>query len=332
MLPKEGIAEAHARLGDAFFGQHKYRAAEAAYRQAIARKLDLAEVHYNLGLALTGQGKHVGAEAAFRRAIARKPDYVEAYLNLGGTLLGQQKYDAAEAAFRQATDRQPDSGPAWHYLGIALTQQARFDEAGASLQKGYDLLPAKHPLRERTPQLQQQCQRYEALDARLPALLRGTAQPKSAAEQIEFARLCLLKNLYAAAARFFRDAFAAEPKRAEVVERGTRFHAACAAAQAGCGQGKDADALDDQDRARWRRQALDWLRQDLTWWGQALDEGDAETNALARQWLRIWQTDSYLASVRARDALARLPEEERQPWQRLWSDVDALLRRASRPE
>jgi hypothetical protein len=38
------------------------------------------------------------------------------------------------------------------------------------------------------------------------------------------------------------------------------------------------------------------------------------------------------AGIRARDALARLPVEERKQWERLWSDVDALLRRVSQPE
>src|SRR5262249_48736087 len=112
----------------------------------------------------------------------------------------------------------------------------------------------------------------------------------------------------------------------------TRYDAACAAARAGCGQGKDVDQLDDQERTRWRRQALAWLRHDLSWWGQKLDHGNAQTTAQARQWMRRWQTDFHLAGVRARDALARLPDEERQQWERLWSDVDALLRRVSQPE
>jgi tetratricopeptide (TPR) repeat protein len=40
--------------------------------------------------------------------------------------------------------------------------------------------------------------------------------------------------------------------------------------------------------------------------------------------LSSWQTDSALASVRDRAALAELPEDERQQWQRLWADVAAL--------
>jgi serine/threonine-protein kinase len=90
--------------------------------------------------------------------------------------------------------------------------------------------------------------------------------------------------------------------------------------------------LDDQERALWRRQALEWLRQDLTGWDQALKSGNAASNAQVRQKLRHWQIDGDLAGVRDKDALARLPEEERQQWESLWSDVDAVLRRVGEPE
>jgi serine/threonine-protein kinase len=149
---------------------------------------------------------------------------------------------------------------------------------------------------------------------------------------MDLAQLCSIQKHYAAAARFYRNAFTAEPKLAEFVPAGARYHAACAAALAGCGQGKDTDKLDDKEGAHWRRQALDWLRQDLTWWDKALESGDAQTKAQVRQRMRHWQTDGDLASVRAPDALARLPDEERQQWEKLWSDVDGLLRRAGEPE
>jgi hypothetical protein len=177
-------------------------------------------------------------------------------------------------------------------------------------------------------QLQQQCQRYAILDARLPALLRGKEKPANAAEQIELARLCFLKKYHAAAARFSRDAFTAEPELAEDVRAGARYEAACAATLVGCGQSKGARTMDDKERALWRRQALDWLRQDLAGWGKALDKGTPQTKAQVRYWMQHWQNDD-LAGVRARGGLARVPAEERKQWQRLWSDVDALLRRVS---
>src|SRR5262249_20800836 len=121
----------------------------------------------------------------------------------------------------------------------------------------------------------------------------------------------------------YRDALATKPNLAENALSDFRYLAACAAARAGCGQGKDADGLDDGERARWRGQAHDWLRPDLARWGKQ------KTNAQPRQHLRQCQADASLGGVRDRDALARLPVEERDQWERLWSDVDSLLARAS---
>src|SRR4029077_16139708 len=145
-------------------------------------------------------------------------------------------------------------------------------------------------------QLQQQCQRYAILDARLPAVLLGMERP-AAAEEIEFARLCILKKDFAAAARFSRDAFAAEPKLAEVVPTGNRYVAACAAALAGCGQGKDADTLDDKERALWRAQARQWLRADLGAWDKNLVSGLATDRAKVQETLARWREQTELAGL-----------------------------------
>ena len=46
--------------------------------------------------------------------------------------------------------------------------------------------------------------------------------------------------LNCAAARFYEEAFAAQPKLADDLGAAHRYNAACAAALAGCGQSKDA--------------------------------------------------------------------------------------------
>jgi tetratricopeptide (TPR) repeat protein len=362
---KPGYAIAYTNLGGALAAQHKYRQAETAYRKAIDVKPDDAQAHLLLGNALSAQDKHDRAETAYRKAIELKPDFSAAYHDLGNALrrldklaeaetayrkaidlepdharahyslgllfIEQHRFGRAEAAFRKALELQPDFGLAYLYLGFTLIRQARFDEAAGSLKKADDLLPPKHPSREETRQLHQQCQRYRTLNARLPAVLLGTEKPANAAELIEYAQLCLLKRAYAAAARLSRDAFTAEPRLAENVPASTRYDAACAAALAGCGQGsQDADKLNDKERTRWRRQALEWLRQDLTWWRKALDKGKVP-RAQVQLCMRQWQRDDDLAGVRGPVALARLPEEERKQWEKLWSDTDALLRRASEP-
>jgi tetratricopeptide (TPR) repeat protein len=324
-------AEAYYNLGNALTGQGKHGAAEAAYRQAIALRPDFALAHNNLGMALSQQQKP-GAEAAFRQAIALWPDFAVAYNNLGMALVQQRKHGEAEAAYRQAIAHQPDFALAHFNLAYALGEQGRFDEALAFVNQGNALLPTGAPLRERARPLLLQYQRCMALDARLPAVLRGTEEPANATEQIEFAGLCVRKRLYAAAARFYAAAFAAEPKLAEDVPKGVRYDAACAAALAGCAPGKDADRLDDKERARLRRQALAWLREDLTWWAKKLENGTAQARVSARQRLEHSQSDPDLSGVRDGDGLARLPNEEREQWERLWSEVDALLRRMRGPE
>jgi serine/threonine-protein kinase len=325
------LAVAYTNLGNALMGQEEPGAAEAAYRKVIDLQPDIAAAHSNLGSALASQQKYRDAEAAFVKAIDLQPNLAEAHDNLGIALASQGRHGAAEAAFRKAIDLQPTFVPTYFNLAEALSEQARFDEALALIKKGHDLLPARDPLREETRPLLQRCQRYMALDARLPRILKGAEKPQSAAEQIEFADLCRLKKLCTAAARLYAAAFAAEPKLAQDVPNGVRYNAACAAAQAACAQGKDPDKPDDKERARWRRQARDWLRQDLAWWGKALDNGNAQTRALVRERMQSWQTDSHLAPLREPSALEALSPEERKDCLALWQEVAALLGRVQTP-
>src|SRR5262249_6383302 len=145
-----------------------------------------------------------------------------------------------------------------------------------------------------------ECERLVELDERLPGFLAGKTTPVSPAEGIEVARVCSPKRLHRAAAHFYEEAFAAEPKLADNLGAAHRYNAACAAALAGCGQGKDAGKLDDKERARLRRQALDWLRTDLEAWGRLLDDGPdrARTVATVTKVLKHWLVDADFSRVR----------------------------------
>jgi hypothetical protein len=170
------------------------------------------------------------------------------------------------------------------------------------------------------------------LDARLSEFLNGKTKPADAVESLALAQMCQLhKKLLAAAARFYGEAFAAQPVLAEDLPSGNRYNAACAAAQAGCGQGQDAAGLDDKEHVRLRRQALDWLRADLEAWCRLLEKGpDKDRPAIAQQ-LQHWLVDTDFAGVRGPDALDRLPEAERRDWEKLWQEVDTLRQRAAGP-
>jgi hypothetical protein len=170
-----------------------------------------------------------------------------------------------------------------------------------------------------------QAEQLSGLDDRLPAILDGKEQPRDADECLPLAQLCQMhRQRYAAAVRFYAEAFDAQPAWAEDLQAGHRYNAACAAALAGCGQGKDPPP-GDEARARLRRRALRWLRADLAAWRERLARGPAAVRATVVERLRHWRQDSDLGGVRDKGPLARLPAEERQEWQKLWADVKDLF-------
>lgn len=110
-----------------------------------------------------------------------------------------------------------------------------------------------------------------------------------------------------------------------------RYNAACFASLAAAGAGEDAAGLDEGEKARLRKQVLDWLRADLALWAKKLDGGPSSDRAAVQQMMTYWRRDSDLAGVRDPDSLSRLPETERKEWQALWEDVEALLQRVQGP-
>jgi eukaryotic-like serine/threonine-protein kinase len=172
-----------------------------------------------------------------------------------------------------------------------------------------------------------EAEQWVLLDALLPTLLKGEAEPASPEAGLQFARLCLYKRRYGEAIMFYTKAFAAKPALAEDTSAGNRYNAACAAALAGCGKGEDAAANDSPARVRWREQARGWLRADLALWTQKIGDAKPEDRAAAAKTVKHWQEDTDLAGVRDKDALAKLPADEQDAWRKLWADVDALLKK-----
>jgi hypothetical protein len=211
-----------------------------------------------------------------------------------------------------------------------LLQQARFDEAAAALTKAAVLLPAQHPVRAQLRQLQQRCQRYLILDARLPAILRGTEKAATPFEQLEFASLCLGKKLHAGAARLFAELFATMPSWAEDRGPAWRYQAACSAALAGCGRSQDAADQAEPERSRWRREAREWLRADLAAWVRWLADDPAARRAVVHKALGHWRANPNLACVRDAGELDKLPPDERKEFRALWADVAATLVRTEK--
>src|SRR5262249_54943508 len=149
-------------------------------------------------------------------------------------------------------------------LSLNLKATDKYVEARDAAAKALQLISPTHPRRAAMARHLEVCEKYAKLEMRLPGLISGKAKPASAQEALDAAGLCWKRKLPPAAARLRAAAFAADPKLADDLKAGYRYDAACEAALAAAGQGKDATQLDAKERARLRKQALDWLRADLT--------------------------------------------------------------------
>jgi tetratricopeptide (TPR) repeat protein len=354
---KEDFAEAHSCLGYALEQKGQVDEAIAAYREAIRLKKDFADAHYNLGCDLTQKGQLDEAIAELREAIRLKKDFPLAHCNLGCALQQKGQVDEAIAAYREAIRLKKDFPLAHYDLGLALQQkgqsdeaiaayreairlkedfaeahcnfglllrdQGLFGEALAELQTGHKLGSQRRGWHNPSAAWVSDVERLVEFDAKLTNVLKAESRPADARERLQLAFFCQThKQLYAAAAAWYGEAFAAEPKSADDLKAGHRYHAACAAALAGSGRGRDSGALTDDERARLRRHALDWLRADLALHAKRLQGHDPQDRTTAEQQLTQWQRDQALIGIRDCAALAKLPGAERAAFVQLWADVD----------
>jgi tetratricopeptide (TPR) repeat protein len=228
---RPGYPEAHIGLGLARLEQGKSVEAEVEFREALRLKRDLPEAHYNLGVALVKQERPAEAEAEFQEALRLRPDFPKAHCNLGAALAAQGKYAEAEAEFREALHLKADYPEAHCNLGHSLGKQGRFAEALKALRRGHELGSRQPKWRYPSAEWVRDAELAAALDAKLSLVLQGQAQPAGAVERLALARLCQEhRKRYAAAARFYAEAFAAEPGLANDLRHPHRYNLGAVAA------------------------------------------------------------------------------------------------------
>jgi tetratricopeptide (TPR) repeat protein len=325
---KPDYAEAHNNFSDALRHQGRLPEAIAKLRSALRLKPDYAEAHNDLGGALYLQGKLEEAVAELRSALRLKPDYAEAHYSLGIALGNQGKRAEAIAEYRTAVRLKPDYAEAHINLGSVLLQEGLFAEALAEFRRGHELGSKRPNWRAPSAQWVREAERMVDLEQKLPAIVTGKTRPADAAESLAVAQMFYNKKLHGASAQFWQDAFQTQPALADDMKVQNRYNAACAAALAGCGQGKDDPPLDAAAKARWRTQALDWLKADLAAWAPVLKGGTPQARQPVAATLQHWKVDPDLAGLRDKAALAKLPEDEQRACRALWAEVDALLSKA----
>jgi serine/threonine-protein kinase len=319
-------AVAHFNLGLALQFQRDRKGAIACHRKALELDPKLALAHNNLGTALKAQGDLKGAIEHYHKALDLDRRYVLAHYDLGLTLQEQGDPAGAIDCYKKALALDPKLAEAHCNLGHALRDQGYFAEALEALKRGHEIGSRRVDWHYPSAGWVSDCQRLLQLEARLPALLKGEAQPTDALDRLQLADLCLrYKKRYRDAVRFYSEAFTDSPQLTPMQQAPLHSNAACAAVLAAAGQGMDADKLDAKEKTRLRQQALAWLRENLQRHGQQLGDADAKSRQAIHQVWQHWQKNAAFDSVRGKEALAKLPEDERAAWQQLWADVEALL-------
>jgi serine/threonine protein kinase/tetratricopeptide (TPR) repeat protein len=313
--------EAYHRHSDYLYWQQKLPEAEAVHRKVFEYSPRDAGTHHAISNILYVAGKLDDAEAASRQVIASWPKYANSFNTLAQILHAQGRLD--EAADAQAQALKLDAIDAENNWGRLLAGQGRFLEARDAFKRG------QRPGTAITSDMRW-VERSIELDAQLTKILNGEAAPADNRERLELAEFCQLRcrQLYKASARFYSEAFRADPKLVGELRADIRYCAACAAAQSGSGLGNDAANLGPQEYASLRAKARAWLRADLSGWRAEFDSDPVKAKSGVIYEMQQWQRDASLACVRDAEALANLPEAERQEWRRFWEDVAELERQA----
>jgi tetratricopeptide (TPR) repeat protein len=321
--PKSYLA--HTNLGSALTAGGDLDGAAAEFHTAIALDPKRATPHYGLGSVLHTKGDLDGSIAEFRTAIALDPKSATAHHNLGSLLRLKGDLDGAIAAFRDSLAIDPKHLVTRKKLGEVLEAKRDLKGAITAYQEANRLAPDDAGLKKHIADLE----RWQALMPRLDAVAAGEAEPAGAAEAAEFSLLCRQPFLrrYAASARLYAKACAADPKYANEPSTSRRYGAARCAALAGCGEGTDAPA-EAHNRAALRGQALAWLETNLKLLTRRLASGAPGGRKSVVDNLSAQLTEKDLAGVRPGAVRVGWSPTEAAAWDGYWSNVRALLARA----
>jgi tetratricopeptide (TPR) repeat protein len=262
----------------------------------IAKEPSDEQVSPQLAIALDRAAHQSGGGAMplLTAVQARYPQDFWINYGLGMRLCEARQWDEAIGYFRAALAVRPEVSAAHNALGFALLGGRVHVDGNPTYSKAR---------RDEAIGHFKEALRLEPNDIvgqiNLGSILGNSCQPKEAAE-------------------LFQQALRLDPKcaPAQVGLSAAIFDALDVAA----GQGPCSGQLDQSERTRLRVQALGWLREYLELAIKLQDGGERAGWSPA-----TWQTDPALASVRDPIELAKLPDAEREQWQRLWADVAELV-------
>jgi serine/threonine protein kinase/tetratricopeptide (TPR) repeat protein len=312
LKPKDAVG--HHNLGVAFRKSGAWDKAVGAFKQASRLNPKEVRNHWALADALVNVGALEDAVKAYQAVIEINPRVAGPHFSLAWVFGLREKLGPAASSYQEAIRLNPDFAEAHCNLGGILRRTWKPEESLASYRRGHELGSKRPDWSYPSAMWVADAERLVRLAGKRVAIFNNQVQPADAAERVGFAQLCYCSQLYASSARHYEKAFEECPQQA--TER--HYDAGSSAARAGTGQGKDAAALTENERARLRKLALKWLQIDLV-------NLEKKPHMARSGQLSMRRIDPVLASVRNPAELAKLPAEERKSWQEFWASVDKLL-------
>jgi serine/threonine-protein kinase len=354
---------AHYAIGRVLLdAKHDYQGAIAAFQEALRHQPDDAMSHASLAYALGRQGRRDEAIEEFRRSIRLSPDYpyprrqlglalhqkgllddaiVElrhairldpdsplAHFELGRLWFDKGALDQAIVEFREAIRLNPEFAGGHAFLGFSLRATGDQKGALAELHRAGALTFSDPGLAARAARERRELEVQVTRLARLPAVFRGDDQPVDAADLMGLARVAThIEQRFAVTARLIARSLDAHPHWADFDQDPPRYYGAVCATVAATERDSNLQYAPEADLPGLRKQALQWLRAELSRKAQQWVEGSPEQRDTIRKALAFWTVDGWLAGLREESRLARLPETEQMEWRALWDEVRALLKR-----
>jgi tetratricopeptide (TPR) repeat protein len=328
----------------------------AAFRRGVELAPRAAENHYTLASHLRSLGERLSAMEVYRRVLEINPRHARAWSDLGLLIQAGGDLDGAIDAHRKATDVDARYAVGFHNLAHTLTLKNDWQEAatacrravalepnnptGAALmahihlhlgqfreardegKRALALLKPDHVLHATTTKDVLNAEAFLQADEDLAALERRENPPLPVPRQLKLAELCLThRNRPLLSVRFFSSAFTLQPSLLDnTLTTRLRVSAARAALLASEGHG-DAKVLKESERPALRMKALAWIQADLAAW-----QNSPGNRTRVRNVLTLMKQDEAYASVREGKRREKLPNVERQAWDKVWKDVEDLLK------
>jgi serine/threonine-protein kinase len=275
----------------------------------------------NLGVVLQFQVRVDEAIGHFEQALRIDPSFGWAHANLGAALAQKDRLDEAIDHFEQALRLDPDPNPrgaavCYTNLGHALHRKGRLDEALKQLTEAVRLAPGSSDAQMNLGNVLRDTGRLDEAIDHMDEAVR--LNPKNGKAHHNLAAVLLEKGRLEEAIDRFQQSLKLDPKFA-MAQTGLSVSltaATRAALWAAAGHESEKTPVSEPERAGLRAKSLGWLRAYLELTAKMHDNGQEVFGLLTSL-----QTDPYLASVRDRDALAKLPDAEREQWQQLWANV-----------